>query len=168
VNSNNLRRGGISVVQGSSSDVTDNTIRMASTGVMILVADDIDCAENDISKCGVGIRAEDNDGASISRNVVKSCGFGIALLFMVLDADVRLNVVQDSTNEGILILGKEGTVSENLVTGSGGNGLEIDSVATGNAVALNVIKKSKGFDLLDQSGGANTIAADNQFGTTSP
>jgi len=79
------------------------------------------------------------------------------------------NKVSGSSMSGIVIEGDGGTFASNVVTGAAGDGFRLEVGSAGNVFSFNTAKGSKaGFDLNDQSGGANTIDDTNVFKTVSP
>lgn len=82
---------------------------------------------------------------------------------------VDANKVTAAGNDGFQVLGNGGTYTGNSAKGSGSDGFELGAGTTGNTLSLNSAKGSKdGFDLNDQSGGANTIDGTNDFKTEFP
>jgi len=76
--------------------------------------------------------------------------------------------ITGSGSIGLDVQGLESTITGNHVTGSGTVGVHLGAISTDNVLSKNVVKGSGDFDLQDDSGGANTIDADNVFGTTAP
>jgi parallel beta-helix repeat protein len=89
------------------------------------------------------------------------------------DNEILANKIKNSGDNGIEVSPASGdpfpvtgnVMEKNKISGSGGNGIFVDT--SGNTFRRNNVKKSAGFDLLDEAGeGANTYE-DNKFGTES-
>jgi Right handed beta helix region len=114
---------------------------------------------------GVTIEAGLN-GADIQRcKVIKPGADGFKIEG---DSAVLLkNKVSAAGNDGFGVGGDGGFYEKNSAKGCTSDGFQL--LGTGNELTKNKAKGSvNGFDLNDQSGGGNTIADDNKFGTTGP
>ncbi len=83
------------------------------------------------------------------------------------EATVDSNKVSAAGEDGFHVWGSGGTYTKNTASACAGDGFEL--AGAGNTLSLNRAKGSKGgFDLNDESGGANAVDGSNQFKTTSP
>ena len=121
--------------------VTDST----TTGVLMLASFFVALEQAKISNCAQGIVIDSNSKAALLGCKITGSG-----------------------SIGLDVQGLESTITGNHVTGSGTVGVHLGAISTDNVLSKNVVKGSGDFDLQDDSGGANTIDADNVFGTTAP
>jgi parallel beta-helix repeat protein len=83
------------------------------------------------------------------------------------DATITGNTVKACKDNGVKVGATGGSVADNKATGNKGDGFQI-GIATGVTVDGNTAKGNKDSDLNDESGNANVIEPNNEFGTTSP
>jgi Right handed beta helix region len=121
--------------------VTDSN----TTGVLMLASFFVALEQAKISNCAQGVVIDSNSKAAVIGCKVTGSG-----------------------SIGLDVQGPESNITGNHVTGSGTLGIHLGAISHDNVLSKNVVKGSGDFDLQDDSGGANTIDADNVFGTVAP
>lgn len=137
----------VAVLEGTGNEVLAcRLVKSAFGGVFV------DIGTDGTHVHGCRISAPSDDGIHVE-------GDGVEVL------DCKVVVALDA---GFVLAGDAGEWSGNVAIGSHGDGFLIDVTASGNHLAGNKAVRSQGVDLDDESGGANTIDADNSFKTNFP
>jgi putative surface-exposed virulence protein len=182
---------GIAVTGGLDvSVVRGRIVRASGSGASIAASNVTIDASKFTAPGGAGIREE--SGAALSGNsythngIGKPGGSGLELRSVGVTvtankvgkpggtgfdvasdyAQVQGNTVTGAGGNGVIVNGDNGTYTGNKSLHSGGSGFRLEGA--GNVLSQNVGKGSRGFDLLDASGGANTVQSDNVFKKRGP
>jgi len=124
---------------------------------------------NHVSKASQeGVLAGTVNSTQFADNALKSCHIGLWFVDNCAGGTISGNTISGSEDDGLRVDGTGAAITGNSVHGSHANGVHLGLRSTGNTLSQNVAHGNHDFDLLDESGGANTIESDNDFGTTSP
>jgi parallel beta-helix repeat protein len=165
-----IKAGGVGIyVTGGANQVRDNkVVKSAGHAVMLATGSDHVVEANKLSKAGhdailvasgvAGAHLLDNMARKAGQDGIEVDGSG---------AIVEGNTITGAAGDGLRIMGDLGFYSSNTANGGEQDGFHLVLGANGNMLTLNEAHNNKGFDLHDESG-ASSIAADNDFGSTSP
>ncbi len=108
-------------------------------------------------------------GATVTDNRIVGAGLvGLRANSNAGGSTLADNRVVASILDGLQVLCDNSAFTGNVVVGAGDDGFELDAGATGNVLTENRASGSAGFDLRDDSAGANSLDASNHFKTTGP
>jgi hypothetical protein len=165
-----IKAGGVGIyITGAANQVRDNTVTQSAGNAVQLATGTSHIVEgNRLIKAGhdailvaigvAGVHLLDNKALKAGGHGVEVFGSG---------ASVEGNTITGATGDGLRIAGDFGLYSSNVANGGEQDGFHLVSGANGSLLTLNKAHRNKGFDLHDESRG-NDIAADNDFGSTSP
>jgi parallel beta-helix repeat protein len=123
------------------------------------------CSVNHVS-IGLAMDAG-NSNTQVTGLRAKLCG-DTGLLVDGTGAIVTGCKITRSLGDGLRVFGTGATLTANVVSKAGSSGVHLEAGSSGNTLSANRAKGSHDFDLLDESGGANTVNEDNIFKTQSP
>ncbi len=174
---------------GSNVFLANRVIKPAGVGIRITGTAN-EARENKVVKSGErAVHVEGGSDHVVEGNKLAKAGNdGIRVESGVNGVSLLDNKVPKAGDDGIEVDGDGATIDGNKISGADEDGFEVDgddgfyignkangckvdgfhlSEGSGNTLTQNKAHGNKGFDLNDETGGANTIAGDNKFGTTS-
>jgi hypothetical protein len=160
----------IYILDCASVQVVDNVIKgKPGDGLFALGCTGLLLEGNQVRKAiQRGLFVGESTGTVVVGNTLKSCADGVIFNQACSDGIVLDNLVTSSSGTGLDIAGDDMAFTLDVIKNSGMHGVRLRDTASGNVLHLVKATGSGEFDLLDESGGANDIQEDNEFGTSSP
>jgi parallel beta-helix repeat protein len=154
-------------VNGTGAEILGNkVVKSGNRGVHVLSGSGHSIRDNSLAKTGNdGVRVESGvAGVTIAANTIRKAGDdGVEVDGPT--ATVEDNTISAADEDGFEVDGDDGLYQRNKANGCGESGFHLSEGAN-NTLTLNKAHGNKLFDLEDETGGANTIAGDNAFGST--